>query len=230
MTKTAVKGAAFCVVCVLLAVTATAAYGAFEVSQKIDNFVSWPMSKTAINYTKVIDEKIDALNPLERLFLMHQKEYAAYKESGDRFLEEKAASMIEKINGLRLCEAITSYEQYEKLVKEIEALSIEPVDLYGQRLLEKVTNYAQFENYKVEFETLLSTYAKSCSSCSGLGYHSSVCWTCSGSGKKVVKWYSEGDWGYESYSTYSCTDCGGDGKESSDCGSCVDGKYYDFGE
>lgn len=37
------------------------------------------------------------------------------------------------------------------------------------------------------------------------------CSRCDGKGKIVVKWYSEGDWGEVSYSSYTCTACNGRG-------------------
>jgi hypothetical protein len=37
------------------------------------------------------------------------------------------------------------------------------------------------------------------------GGSSSKCSSCNGTGKKVVTWYSEGDWGETSYSSYKCT-------------------------
>ena len=39
------------------------------------------------------------------------------------------------------------------------------------------------------------------------------CSYCGGTGKKLVKWYSEGDWGSTSYSSYKCTYCNGTGKK-----------------
>lgn len=38
-----------------------------------------------------------------------------------------------------------------------------------------------------------------------------TCDYCNGTGKVVVKWYSEGDWGEVSYSSYKCTQCNGKG-------------------
>ena len=38
------------------------------------------------------------------------------------------------------------------------------------------------------------------------------CEYCNGTGKKVVEWYSEGDWGEKSYSSYECTRCDGTGR------------------
>lgn len=41
---------------------------------------------------------------------------------------------------------------------------------------------------------------------------SGKCSVCNGRGKVSVKWYSEGDWGDVSYTSYDCTACGGDGR------------------
>lgn len=38
-----------------------------------------------------------------------------------------------------------------------------------------------------------------------------TCDYCNGTGKVVVKWYSEGDWGEVSYSSYKCPQCNGKG-------------------
>lgn len=47
----------------------------------------------------------------------------------------------------------------------------------------------------------------------GGGSSSSVCPSCNGKGKKTVKWYSEGDWGEASYTTYTCPQCNGTGRK-----------------
>ena len=41
---------------------------------------------------------------------------------------------------------------------------------------------------------------------------SSKCSYCGGSGKCLVTWYSEGDWGEKSYSSYTCTYCNETGR------------------
>lgn len=67
----------------------------------------------------------------------------------------------------------------------------------------------------------------SCADCGGRG--STYCYDCDGRGKKSVKFYSEGDWGYESYANYDCTDCDGSGRI--ECTRCYgEGYYYDLGE
>ncbi len=66
-----------------------------------------------------------------------------------------------------------------------------------------------------------------CADCGGRG--STYCYDCDGRGKKSVKFYSEGDWGYESYASYDCTDC--DGRGRIECKRCYgEGYYYNFGE
>lgn len=40
-----------------------------------------------------------------------------------------------------------------------------------------------------------------------------TCSSCNGTGKKLVTWYSHGDWGETSYSSYDCPSCGGDGRK-----------------
>ena len=48
---------------------------------------------------------------------------------------------------------------------------------------------------------------------SGGSSGSGKCSYCNGTGKKLVTWYSEGDWGETSYSTYKCPQCNGTGRK-----------------
>lgn len=64
-----------------------------------------------------------------------------------------------------------------------------------------------------------------CTKCNGVGSYS--CSDCNGHGKRAVNFYSEGNWGFESYSNYECTDCNGRGRI--DCSRCYgEGYYYDM--
>ena len=66
---------------------------------------------------------------------------------------------------------------------------------------------------------------KVCADCGGRG--STYCYDCNGRGKKSVKFYSEGDWGYVSYSNYDCSSC--DGRGRIECKRCNGkGYYYDI--
>lgn len=47
----------------------------------------------------------------------------------------------------------------------------------------------------------------------GSGGGGNKCSSCNGTGKKLVTWYSHGDWGETSYSSYACPACGGDGRK-----------------
>ena len=51
------------------------------------------------------------------------------------------------------------------------------------------------------------------SSSGGSGSSSKKCTSCNGSGKKLVEWYTFGDWGDVSYTSYDCPDCNGTGKK-----------------
>ena len=64
-----------------------------------------------------------------------------------------------------------------------------------------------------------------CTDCNGRGsYH---CSDCNGTGKRLMKSYSEGDWGFTSYTSYDCTDC--DGRGRIDCNRCYgEGSYYNI--
>lgn len=67
--------------------------------------------------------------------------------------------------------------------------------------------------YKNGVKAFGYTYpSSSSSSSSSSGKGSSKCSSCNGSGKRVVKWYSNGDWGEVSYTTYKCTACNGTGR------------------
>lgn len=47
----------------------------------------------------------------------------------------------------------------------------------------------------------------------GSSSSSGTCSSCNGTGKKLVEWYTFGDWGDVSYTSYDCPDCNGTGRK-----------------
>ena len=72
----------------------------------------------------------------------------------------------------------------------------------------------EYDLFGIERPSYNSSSSSSSGSSSGSygSSSSSKCDYCNGTGKKVVTWYSEGDWGEKTYSSYTCTYCNGTGR------------------
>ena len=69
------------------------------------------------------------------------------------------------------------------------------------------------EDFPAEYVYSGETPVKYSSGGSGGSSGSGKCSYCNGTGKKLVTWYSEGDWGEASYSSYKCPQCNGPGRK-----------------
>ena len=69
------------------------------------------------------------------------------------------------------------------------------------------------EDFPAEYVYSGETPVKYSSGGSGGSSGSGKCSYCNGPGKKLVTWYSEGDWGEASYSSYKCPQCNGTGRK-----------------
>ncbi len=149
----------------------------------------------------------------------------------DKLVEERAAYIETEISKLRAVTAINSTEEYNAIVETCNSLRLSSSDSFEADVKAKVSNYADFEAYDNAFMALCKNYevTKTCGSCSGSGRFS--CSSCDGAGKTLVTWYSEGDWGEKSYTSYTCTSCNGRGSSScSTCSGTGSYTYLDFGD
>ena len=69
------------------------------------------------------------------------------------------------------------------------------------------------EDFPAEYVYSGETPVKYSPGGSGGSSGSGKCSYCNGTGKKLVTWYSEGDWGETSYSSYKCPQCNGTGRK-----------------
>ena len=134
----------------------------------------------------------------------------------DAYVLEYAAQIEKKIDGLEPVTKINSEEHNNQIRGAISDVNLDDTMLFDSAVLEHVSNYDKFVKYTDDYYSLLSRYEVSCGTCYGSGTVS--CSACDGRGKKLVTWYSEGDWGDTSYSSYTCKTCGGSGSRSCHCG------------
>lgn len=162
-------------------------------------------------------ERVLAENKLGILF--KRKKFEEIKKENEAFVNSVIDDLSAEIAALEKVDKIESYERFCELKEEIAHIE----NHEGKGFSERVENYGDFETYKKDFWELVETYKAECDRCSGRGTFS--CSYCGGSGVKVVTWYSEGDWGDISYSSYDCKRCSG-GRVN--CASCEDGYVVRF--
>lgn len=216
------------VLCVVLAIVLgtgiKSAVDCFYLNSRIASFLEDPITEETTRKIENIDTEISAEGLWGKLFLRHQDAYSLRKQENETYIEERAAALRGRIAALQPCTAIPSEAAYRQMRGEIEDMLVSDSTPFGKRLLEKVDNYGDLERYVEDFQALKETYKVKCSGCGGKGRI--FCSNCNGKGKKLVTWYSEGDWGFVSHSTYDCTSC--DGKGKLDCRKCDNGYYYAF--
>ncbi len=176
------------------------------------------------------DEYYSEKDPIAKLFFSYKDEIEQLRAEADAFVAERAKEVEEGINNLKPCTKLSSYEEYAEKKNEIDSLRLSADDSFEKRVRSLVTNYADYEKYCEDFDSLCSNYIRKCTACGGDGSSSSSCGSCGGSGKKLVTWYSQGDWGETSYSSYTCGSCNGSGRSRRSCGACNNGYIYNFGK
>lgn len=213
----------------VLALTSVYFYVAYgnskSVEKEIKKLIILPINEETMEKFIVLEKKISGIGPAAKFFIDNYSEYDVFKQDSEKYLTDCANDVSEKISALEPLKEIESFDHYFELHDEIEAIEIDETTVFGKTLKQKVSNYSDLEKYKTDLSKLLKTYEVKCNKCGGTGQ--STCDYCNGRGKKTVTWYSEGDWGSQSYSSYDCTQCGGDGKTS--CSNCIDGYCHDFG-
>ena len=173
------------------------------------------------NFEKEKSEKVLYVNIFE-------EDYEAFKKKNEDYIKADADKISEQISALEKVEEIDSYEMYRDLYDHIYSIRLSDSGVLEEKIKAEVRNYDDYLNYCKDFDALVETYKVKCGKCGGKGGYSAVCSYCNGTGKCSVTWYSEGDWGEKSYSSYDCTRCSG-GVGSRDCSSCNSGYNYIFG-
>jgi len=204
-------------------------------------FMDRPVDVHLQYHINEMDEHMDEAGVLARLFIRNKDEYVARKQENDAFIDAAAAELAEAIDGLEPFGALKSVEQTAQIQENIAAVKIDHDKYiantsreYYDELELRTANYAEFLAYEEAFDKKLDACREKCSNCRGDGWRSSsggTCSSCGGSGRKSVKWYSQGDWGTTSYTSYECTSCDGSGRISGSrtrCSSCTDGYVYNF--
>ena len=224
-------------VCILLAVGAAAVFISASVrAVDLNEYVSYTLERNEGNqdleYLAEIDERVARCGPIARsLFYKYGDEVQARKDAQMQAIRDRAAEITAGIDALEECTEIRSQEHYIQLSSAIYALKLMGSDEFTYQVRELVTNYDQLQAHEEQLEAVRANYRHTCNECKGNGGFTCdncggggrlSCSYCNGSGKKVVTWYSNGDWGEKSYTSYDCTSCNGRGKRN--CGSCNSGK------
>ena len=188
-------------------------------------------------YINQMDERMNKAGVVGRLFVGKKDEYAALKQANDQLLDAAAAELSERIEAMEPFGKLQSVEQIEQISGSIAALKLDNEDwgtdrAYKEELERRTANYSELLAYEEAFEKQLKACRETCDNCYGDGKtsRSITCASCNGRGRKSVTWYSQGDWGTTSYSSYECTSCNGRGKNYSrtGCTRCTDGYVYHF--
>ncbi len=176
-------------------------------------------------------ERLNRTPDMVRFFFQYEDELNAQKQEYFATIDAKAQEVSAGIAALEPLTKINSAEHYSQLRAKITELTVGSGSDFNDAVREKVENLDDLAKYEQQLEQLRETYAHKCESCNGAGGSTcnsckgsggSSCSSCGGAGKKVVTWYSEGDWGEKSYTSYKCTSCNGRGRR--DCGSCNGGR------
>lgn len=196
-----------------------------ELNEEAEILLKCEIDEDVFIHIEEFDRTYEPKQNFVKKHFKYNDEVNAFKEEAERFVQQQAKELEAKINELKPCTKISSYEQYVEISETISEMTLLNEVDFDMRVKEYVSNYEEFEQYADSFETLCKDYEKVCYKCNGSGRCS--CEFCGGSGKRLVTWYSEGDWGETSYSSYECTSCDGRGKFT--CTRCAgEGWYYHF--
>ncbi len=196
-----------------------------DINYRTKNLMSEPMSEETYEDFIFIDNSLSQKPWYAKIFFGYKEELAKKLDDCADYIDEQSKIYEKKIKELKTVKKLTSITQYNQLQSKINEIKLTGETVYEQNLKQKISNYNKLEKYERKLNNLLDTYKTNCTSCSSNGR--TTCTSCNGRGKKLVTWYSEGDWGETSYSSYTCTSCNGSGKKS--CGYCGGRGYrYSF--
>lgn len=221
-TKLLLSACGILIVLIAGVVFITGFVNASDVNKEISALADETDGRTTTAIILRLDKRIPELGPVARLFV-HTGQLDRIRQENEQFITRQAQELSGQISSLEPCTAIGSREEYSEIQNHIASLLLDEESTVDMVIREKVANYSDLLTYQSDFYALVETYKELCSRCGGRG--SVTCDSCEGRGQKAVKWYSEGDWGEVSYSSYECTSCDGRGRRG--C-SCSDGYVYNF--
>ena len=176
-----------------------------------------------------VETRVNNASKLVQLFFRYEEEIVAAKQAYLDKVDLRARELIAAIDVLEPVTKIESQQHCSELYAKVRELTLGSGS-FEQDVLQKVTNYHELSAYEEELNRVNAQYAHACNECKGNGSFSCSkctggsikCGTCNGSGKHVVTWYSNGDWGEKSYTSSKCGGCKGRGRR--DCSSCNGGR------
>ena len=195
-----------------------------KLNSKMEKFVGSAVNESTVDTIVKMDKEIAQAGLFRNLFLKYMDEYDAIKSETEVMIANEAQRITDGIANWETPVKIESASEYQRLTNQLDKLTLNDNILFEKKVKAAVANYNELAQHKSDFDTLVDSYQKDCSSCSGRGRK--ACQSCNGMGKKGVKFYSEGDWGYTSYSNYKCTSCNGSGKKHVEVAMAVDINSY----
>lgn len=217
----------------LLIAFANASSSCARLDRSLKRLAETPIDEETLYYITIYDSRIEDEGLWGKILLKNVGLLDEVRQKNEQLIEEQAAALSAQIGNLKPCTSIESTDQYYSIRREIADIhdldshiwKRDKSNAFWQKVKDKVTNYEAFEQYEADFNELVEHYKVKCTYCGGSGGF--TCGSCNGRGKKAVTWYSEGDWGTSSYSSYKCTSCGGSGRVK--CPQCKNGYNLVFG-
>ena len=243
ITKHVVLTAMVLVLAISAVVLGTGAINAADLNDYAGRVLEKPFSEDTLDDLAELEQRVSTLNPVERLFFAYGDEIETRKSEYYAKIRTHAEEISRGIDALPVCTKIESKAHYLQLCEDANKLCLDNSNGYEAEVRKAVTNYEKLEQHIAQIEHVRENYKHTCGNCNGSGGFvctscggggGKSCSSCGGSGKKLVTWYSHGDWGEKSYTSYKCTSCNGRGRRDCascnggrrDCSSCDNGCFY----
>ena len=204
---------------------------ATDVNDYARRVLAEPFSEDTQDELLKLEQRVAKMKLTERMFFQYHDDIEARKAEYHTAIQTRAEEITKGIDALPVFTKIESEAHYQQLCDAAIALYLNSSDGFDAEVRKAVANYEKLEAFTTQIKQVRENYKHTCEECNGSGGFQCTrcggsggksCSSCGGSGKKVVTWYSEGDWGEKSYSSYKCTSCNGRGR--SDCSSCNGGR------
>lgn len=235
VTKFSLCMSALVVVGVTGLVLATAVTSARRMNSYAEQLLKEPIDSYVFEEIEEYDEKIKSVNKIGEMFFTKKNQVEKFKAEAQALITDRAEEINAEIAALTPVTSLNSTEQYNEIRSKISNIQLDDDSAFDAKVKEHITDYSTFETYKANFDKLCESCKITCGSCHGDGGSSKTtsCSSCYGRGKIAVKWYSEGDWGEVSYTSYTCKSCNGKGRKTThqSCKYCGgDGFRFTFEE